>query len=293
MKLYGNIYKESVYLVCMDGKNLKRFLVFGVFVLFTVSMMSGVFAKGGTYAGENDVVSFADRTAAKIMDPVKDMFASWGEGDLSQNVAKYLFTILLVLLIYSVTTLMPLLGDRGPFIQWTFSVIVAFLSVAYLTPAEVYTILLSYGAMGIVMGGLIPVVILVFFTLEVEKKNPKAGVMITPLVWMGFIFFIVYKTIVGMASKSNPLQLGEGLVYLGIIVIALLFLLFKKKILKLIFKGEINVALSEGKKDLISSLIGEVSRRNRDKPSTLSGGAEKSYDKKTAKLEKQIEKLSK
>ena len=42
-----------------------------------------------------------------IFDPVKDMFSSWNEGDLSVNVAKYVFWIILTLFVFTILDFIP------------------------------------------------------------------------------------------------------------------------------------------------------------------------------------------
>lgn len=194
----------------------------------------------------------------EIFDPVADMFAEWGAGDTSKNVAKYALIILLTLLIYSITSVLPFIGDKSDWIKWPFALIVAFLAGAYITPEEVYVILVSYGAMGIVLGTIIPFVILMFFNIELVKKSPEHGKMIADVVWIGFIIFLVYKLIVGWAGGLfGPF---DAIVYFIFIGASLVWIFWGHKIIDIMFVSHLKTMSQERKKNMQQDLELEISR---------------------------------
>jgi hypothetical protein len=58
-----------------------------------------------------------------IFDPVRDMFASWDSGDISPNIAKYLFFILLAAFVWSILDTSGIVSNG--IVKWIISVIVA------------------------------------------------------------------------------------------------------------------------------------------------------------------------
>lgn len=186
--------------------------------------------------------------AQDIFDPVKDMFAKWEEGELSVNIAKYLFFAMLIILVYAIIGSIPILKDMGGpdfgwFLKLILSVIIGFLATAYLTPSEVYAMLASYSAMGFVLAAGLPFVILIFFTIEISKTGGAGGKLFAKLMWFAFIAFLIYKLIAGWADPNNPLTVGMALAYLIAIFLALVYILFFNKVLlKMWFKEELESA---------------------------------------------------
>ena len=130
-------------------KNTKKALVFGLFSLFIF-----VFA-----------INFVSAA-----NPIGDWFASWDDGNLSPNIAKYLLWALVFMLVYGVSDKFPGLKGREV-IKFPFAIIVGFLSMAYITPEEVYSIMTGYNALGFVLSTVIPFLILAFFTFDLAGKK--------------------------------------------------------------------------------------------------------------------------
>ncbi len=78
-------------------------------------------------------------------DPIEDMFTKWKEGEgISVNVAKYLFIILLVLLIWSILDTIKI--SKNQIVNLAIAIIVAVLAGAYLAPEAVWaTFILQWG----------------------------------------------------------------------------------------------------------------------------------------------------
>ena len=179
-------------------KNTKKNLVLGFFSLF--------------------IFVFAINFVAAA-NPTADWFSSWDDGNFSANIAKYLFWALVSMLIYGVSDKFP--GLKGKeFIKVPFSLIVGFLSMAYITPDEVYSIMTSYSAMGFVMSSVVPFLILMFFTLDLSGKEGDAKTqvgynVIATLMWAGFSLFMVVRAV--GADEGSPL-LTWGLAIAAIIM---------------------------------------------------------------------------
>jgi len=132
--------------------------------------------------------------------PIRDMFANWQSGEnFSANIAKYLLWALVAMLIYGVSDKFPGL-DGKEYIKVPFSLIIGFLSMAYLTPKDVISLMTSYSALGFTLGAIIPFLILTFFTFDLASKEGNASEkvmysMIATVMWAAFSVFLVYKAI--------------------------------------------------------------------------------------------------
>ena len=73
------------------------------------------------YESDMPVIHYSKEggVASAIFDPVKDMFMDWEAGKTSDNIAKYLFWILLTVLIFAVSEFIPFLKELvlGGFFQ--------------------------------------------------------------------------------------------------------------------------------------------------------------------------------
>ena len=237
------------------------------------------------------ILSFvaAQVTIKEIADPVKDMFASWSDGDLSLNVAKYAFWILIGLVIYSILGFIDIF-NKHQYIQILSAVIISFLATAYLTTSNIHAMLTSYGALGYTLGALIPFVIVAFFSVSINKKGGVRARLLSRAIWAAFIVFLIYKLISGM-WVDGVIDTPEGLTYLGLIAFGL-FWIWKgeKMFLKILFKEEYNAIGADKLRDVASSLTTEISRRE-ERSAELSGGAKSAYDRKTESLREELKRI--
>lgn len=175
--------------------NLKKGFAFSVLLLFAFSFfVPFVMAQVG--GGSGGTPSGA---ANAVLGPIGDMFANWGEGNLSVNIAKYLLWAVLALLLFSVLeNIRALRGETKDFIRWVIAIIVSFLAIAYVTPQEIYALMVSYTAMGFVLGGFLPILILMYFTWKLASHTKSAAEfvamkVVTWFMWLGYTMFSVLK----------------------------------------------------------------------------------------------------
>lgn len=208
----------------------------------------------------------AQTPASAIFDPIKDLFANWNKGELSVNIAKYVFWGILGLLIYSILSIISFLKDNES-VKIILAVLISFLSIAYLTPSDIYTMLVAYGALGIVMGAVIPYMILLFFSIEMSKQGGVGGKILSKFIWFAFILFLIYKLINGMYFQTPGISYWEGWTYLGFIIFVILYMLiFEKWLIKGIFKAEVS-DYSEGMKtQTINNIMADLEAMNKTLP---------------------------
>jgi hypothetical protein len=184
-------------------KNMKKKLVFGFFSLF--------------------IFVFAINFVAAA-NPIGDWFTNWEAGEVSSNIAKYLLWALVSMLVYGVSDKFP--GLKGKeFIKVPFALIVGFLSMAFITPPEVYSMMTAYSAMGFVLSTVIPFLILAFFTFDLagKKGTPQERMtykFLATAMWIGFSLFMVVRAITfegdvnwltwGIAAAAILITLSTG-----------------------------------------------------------------------------------
>jgi bacteriorhodopsin len=118
--------------------------------------------------------------------------------------------------------------------------------------------LAGYGALGMVVGGIIPFLILMAFSVQISKggKRNRGGQLFAKFMWFVFIIFLVWKLIDGMwgftTGKEQIINTVEGFVYLGLIVAGIVWIWFMEKwVINLLFKNKLesDKEYAEGKQD--------------------------------------------
>ena len=164
-------------------KNTKKILAFsvlGLFMLmfamqFVAADRASDLAKAEAERIENEQVY--DNWKFNIKDnPIGGWFRDWETGEnFSANIAKYLFWALISIVIFAIAKNIPGIGSQKDGIKWAFAILIGFLTMAYITPDEVYNLMTGYTALGLILGGAMPLVILLYFTItmagETYKKN--------------------------------------------------------------------------------------------------------------------------
>lgn len=268
----------------MKKGKTKKIFALSILSLFLLSFLSATIMAADPVApiDKEGVKKVTD----KIFDPVKDMFSDWGEGNISKNVAKYLFFILLAILIYSILGNIGFLD--GVYVRPSIAILISFLATAFITPEEIYLILTSYGAMGLILGAIIPFIILIYFSIQMGQIEGIAGVIIQKIIWIGFLIFLIYKLILGWAgSLFGALEFS---IYLGVIILTLIFMLFDERVRKFLRKEVSGRTISKETEDQIMNLTAEVISRKK-KANTFAGAAKTAWIKKTRGIEEEIKRL--
>ncbi len=183
-------------------------------------------------------------------DPITDMFTGWTTGDLSKNVAKYLFTLLIFVIIFSVSAFIPFLRTKG--VRTVFSVLVAFLSVAYLAPDELYVLLASYSALGLTLGTIVPFVILFAFMYSSVSKGGSA-VFYQYFTWIAYAVWMVYKAImfwIGGGPEGWEVPNSLMAVHMGLTLLAVTMVIANKPIRKFLFKAGLESKEEDAEMDI-------------------------------------------
>jgi hypothetical protein len=163
---------------------------------------------------------------------ISDLFGNWNAGTLDANIAKYLFWFMVTVLIWSALSFanFPPNGVAQAFI----AIPAGFLATAYLTPAEVFTVLQSYETLGIVLTFIVPFMLMLFFSaMFVSNKKIRSltvpKIMFEVFLWMFFCVILGYKMISGVVKGEVPLGLNLTIIIMvGVFFISFLILIFNR-----------------------------------------------------------------
>ena len=185
---------------------------------------------------------------------LSNFFKGWETGDVDKTIAKYLLWATLLLFITSVLNFIGF-PEKG-FLQFLLGLVSSFLAVAYLTPKEIYTILISWDTLGLTLGVFLPFLILIFTTsmlLSPEKiKNLNVGrVVATIVLWAVWSCFLIYRLVAELIKDKWDWSIfaqGGKIVYLVIVGLSILAVIKWKAVLKII--GEIGVQVRKLKSQI-------------------------------------------
>ena len=197
---------------------------------------------------------------------ISDFFTSWQGGNLDVNIAKYLFWIIILLLIFSTLKFanFPSIGGKGSgFLQFVLALVVSFLATAFITPEEVFVMLVSYSALGLTLGSILPFVVIMFFSAMLVSNEKIRGMsigkmMLEVVIWVMWVGFLVYRFIKLWVEQGtiSVLFKGGGIVMLIVFFLSLLILIFNKQFRRWI--ENLGVELIKSKERAISA--GEQAR---------------------------------
>ena len=170
-------------------------------------------------------------SAESILDKVlnttnTELFSKFLEGT---SFAKFLLFLLVALIIYGLGDFLPFTSQK-PLVNSAIAVIVAYLSTMFLDSQEIYSILLSYSALGIVITGMVP-----FFMIAVIqfKAYERGYHYASKLLWIVYIFAIAIKW-----SSADLADLGffGSWAYPLLAIAAICLFIWESPLFKLLYK---------------------------------------------------------
>ena len=213
---------------------------------------------------------------AKLFEPIKNMFANWTQGQLDVNIAKYLFWLIVGILFFSLIEVVPVVKGVHISLKIILSVVISFLSIAYLLHGDIYTMLAGYGALGAVLGGILPFLFIAFLSKKIndESRDNVYGLWLEKFILFAFIVFLFYKVINFMLL--GKIQTAGGVIYLAVLGLAILYFFLQKKILAWLFKEEIKAQAQSTARELsaieVARLNESIRRLEDDKRALLEAG---------------------
>jgi len=196
-------------------------LVVALFLLPVINLGQAFAATGHATATGTSSESF-----------VVSLFTKWEEGNVDLIVAKYIFFAILALLVYSSLSAFKI--PKNMALQWFIAIPVAFLTTAFVTRAEVFTILTTYTALGITLGAILPFIVLMFFSSMMlssgDGKTTVGKVMLQFFLWVVYFGVLGYKLIGGLVN--GDLDIGLNITFialLALVFLSFIIILFNKR----------------------------------------------------------------
>lgn len=237
--------KKGVGRNISKNKNLfndKRLLavVIATFLVFA-------FALSFVHVGEVSVTGYAERdnivpdpalagVGDKVSSFISNMFADWSSGNMDINISKYLFWIMLSILIYSILTSASF--PEKPFLRWLLAIPISFLSIAFITPDDLFGIMTSYTALGLTLTIVLPFMVMFYFNtmLLTDNKLTVGKILFQRFLWILFSAFLIYRMIILFSTEGMKLSGAVVAITIGAFAISALITLFNSKYMKLVFK---------------------------------------------------------
>jgi len=159
----------------------------------------------------------------------ESLFTDWSRGEVPKNIAKIIFAVVITLLIFTILENINLFKNKG--VLWVISFLISILATMYLTPEEVYTMLVSYSALGLTLISIIPFLIIAGFTYTAIKSGDPSQFLLQKIAWGMFAAFMVYKSVYFFIYEdyTNASMTILGIL-VGMTIIALLLFLFNRSI---------------------------------------------------------------
>ncbi|MEK6898647.1 MAG: hypothetical protein AABW79_00950 [Nanoarchaeota archaeon] len=179
----------------------------------------------------------------------------------SVGFAQFLLFVLVALIVYSISPFLPFIGDKN-WVSIAISIVVALLATLYLKSEEIYTILLSYGALGIVLTGIIP-----FFAIAVvaSKSHEKGHPIFAKIIWIAFFLVTFARWL-----TANPAEIGNfgKYVYPIVLVLSVIMFFWENRLRLIMFKREVSDFKDQFRMEQVAERTSELERMNRQIEST-------------------------
>jgi len=211
-------------------KNIKRFLTFGVLILFIISIVGVVLAGSHGNAGQLgvDAVEGARAVGSGLNAFFSTLFNGMFFGD-KEMLSRVFFAILLAMIVYSV---IGSFFKKNKLLLWIATGSITALSLIAIPSNFLEAIRLSYGAMGAAILATIPFLIILLFSIKVKK------VLIARIVWIFYAFYFLVLYLMS-AIETGAWTNSDGTIYLISFLLGIIIFFGIPAIRNLMFKGEI------------------------------------------------------
>ena len=165
--------------------------------------------------------------------------------DVKLGISKILLTILVILLVYSIIAFVPVIGDK-PAIAGGVSIIVGILSFIFVKPEDIQGILVTYEALGVILTTVLPLIIIITFTIKLREKSPGMAVFVNKLIIAGFAVYV------GVKWWTLPNNATLSWVYPITFIVSLIWLFLERWIYWKIFAAALSGNTEEFKQGTIT-----------------------------------------
>jgi hypothetical protein len=196
----------------MKQKERSQFLLILILGLFVLEIALPILFAQGPEDYPNYKEPSAQAKPILSQDFLKNIFISWDKGtNFSPTLTKILLWALVTMVIYAVTKMIPGIGQTfkdHDGLTITFSVIVGFLSMAYITPQNLIILMAEYSALGFTIGALIPFLILAGVTISIASESKDAPSFVgsqylATLGWLIFTVYLIYRLVLEFSTRTD------------------------------------------------------------------------------------------
>lgn len=171
---------------------MKKGKILGLFILglLVIAFLASVIT-AAEVNGQTNILNEAGNS-------IKAFFASssfFSDEANKAGFSKFLLIMLLVLIIYSASDMIPFISGAGEGIKWTVAIIIGLLGFMFVSPENVKFILTNYEALGVTITTIIPLLVILGFTVKLQKDHPTTAVFVNPLVLILFSLYCFMKWI--------------------------------------------------------------------------------------------------
>jgi len=211
----------------MEKKSVKVLGLF-LFGLFMINLFAG-FVVAETLVEK--IVTGIGETGISV--PGNDFFEGTG-------FAKFLLFLLVALIVFGVSELMPFLGGKNKnWISGGIAIVVGILATFYLKDTEIYSILLSYGALGITLTVLIPFMLILFMSVKLREDGYG---FFSKVLWLVFGIVLLFRWL--FADSSEIGSFGSWMYPITALAVLIMFM-WGDKIGKAIQKSKIESGIDK------------------------------------------------
>lgn len=178
--------------------NDRKLLAVTIITFFVFAFLVGFVNVGGEATITGEVIEGVGGVSG-----VGEFFQKWMEGSLDPIVVKYMFFIILTMFIFSILSSAKWPDHAA--LRWLMAIPVAFVSIAFLTPAQLYAALTTYGALALTLITVLPLAIMFFFSSQLLQGKLTVGkVMFQLILWYFYLAFLLYMLASAIFREGMP-----------------------------------------------------------------------------------------
>jgi hypothetical protein len=242
-----------------SGKTLALFLLsFFVISLLSTSLVPAPdhsttdSARAAVSAGAQQTTTLGERLFGPLVK------SSTGLSDEAKaSIAKILLTILVVIFVYAISTYIPVFPKEQPSIRWIFAIIVGVLGFLFIKPEEIAAITKPYEALGVALTIVIPLIILITFTVRLREENKKIAAVVNKPLMIIFFIYVMYQWISLAIPDNSPNPAWAWAYPIGAVLSLIWGFWLEKKVSNAIEKAESN-AEQESALNVVDDAVGGV-----------------------------------
>lgn len=246
----------------MKKERARKFIpLFLLALVLSVSLLSLVSAQSGTSGRE-----IVGGIFGPLSNGAKQFFTSifgttlTGESIWELAVTKFLLMLLIFSIIYGVSDFFILEDTKAKtWLKVLFSAVIAYLSVIYLAPGEVYAALVGWGAMAVAITAVIPFAAIAALSWKLASNPNPAKMLVQKLLIAIFSVYLFVRVFALWWYKPANVWGFALPIYFVVLIVTVLMLIFNRPIQRFILttkvSGYIEISDALNKEEALAEVI--------------------------------------